>query len=1113
MKKKLTLFLLSLIMGISTALAQVQSVQGLVTSGEDNEPIIGASVLVVGTTIGGITDVDGRFKLTGVPTGAKVLRVSYVGMETQDVTIKPNLSIVLKSDSQTLDEVVITVAYGTAKKSSITGAISTVNSEQIEKRPVSNVAAALEGSTPGIRVTGAYGSPGSSPTVRIRGIGTVNGSDTPLYVIDGVPFVGNISDLNPTDIESMSVLKDAASAALYGNRAANGVILITTKKGKSGKINMNLSISQGSYSRGIPEYKRATPNEFMEISWQNMRNAQLDALVAKDAEHKNSSWSAKRDEASKYTNENLISDALYLNIYNKGDKELFDSNGKLVSDAAILSGYADDLDWFKAGLRNGYRQEYNLSAGGSSEKATYYFSLGYLDEQGFVKNNGFNRISARANVDFKPVKWLKAGLNISGTHQNLDNTSGVGDGGSSYVNLFMYARGIAPIYPVHLHYQDGDSRGNKGDYILDKNGNQQYDGGSYVDDNNQTFSTRNQYTGRHAIWEGLLDRDKTVRNTMNSTAFSDIYLPYDFTFTLKGTFFMRNTANATYNNATIGDGQGNKGRSARTDYRYKSYTFQQQLNWKHYFGNHYVDVLLGHENYSYNYDYLYAYKTTEVFEGKGFFTNFTNTTSLSGYESNYRTESYLGRIRYNYNDKYNAEVSFRRDGSSRFYKENRWGSFGSIGANWLISQEEFMQPVKWVNTLKFRANWGQVGDDSGVGYYGYKMLYTASQNANKGAYYLSQLEANNLKWETGESWGVALESRLFNRWNLSVEYFDKRNKDLLFDINLPLSAGATSSNPAESVQTQNIGTISNRGVEITTDVDIFANKDWKVNFATDVTFLKNKILSLPEQNRENGIIDGTKKIVEGRSRYDFWLYSYVGVDQMTGNALYKIKWDDAYIKLPDGEIIGNEEGTNITDYSTNINGEYYTNRTTAALKEFHGTSIPAVTGSFSANIDYRNFSLSALFTYSLGGQIYDGVYRSYMSTGTTPNAYHTDLLTQSWKEMPEGMTADSPDRIWYGGIPQINSTQSEYNNAGNSSRWLVSGDYLVLKNVSLSYQLPRSFVKRTLGLEAISVNTTCENLFSLTARRGMNPQMSVAGTQSNYIVIPRVFTVGVNIKL
>lgn len=1086
MERKLSVMLIAVFCLLFGGKALAQStVSGTVFSSEDDSPIIGASIKIQGTKMGAATDIDGKFRLENVKKGATLV-VTYIGMQTKTVKAGENMKIYLTSDSKSLDEVVVQVAYGAAKKSTLTGAVTQVDSKQIEVRPVSSVTSALEGTTSGVQINSTYGQPGEEPSIRIRGFGTVNGSATPLYVLDGVPFGGNISDLNSNDIESITVLKDAASCALYGNRASNGVILITTKRGKGEKMAFNLKVNQGTYSRGIKEYKVLNAKEFMETSWLNLRNSRISA-------------GDDQATANAYASKNLINDELYLNIYNKADDQLFDANGKLVSDAQIMDGYADDLDWYDNAIRDGYRQEYNFSGSQASAKSDYYFSVGYLNEKGYVTNSDFDRLTGRAAMNFHPKKWLNTGFTISGSHQKSNITNG--NSSASYTNAFMFCRDIAPIYPVHLHNADGS-------YQLDSFGNKQYDSGSYTDENGNPVLTRNQYQDRHVIWENELNENKSFRNTLQSSAYMDLKFLNDFTFTVKGELNVRNNENRTYNSALIGDGKGNNGRTKRTIYLYKNYTFQQQLNWNHTFGNHTVGVLLGHENYSYFYDYTYIYKTNQTFAGQDNLDNFTNLTNGSGYSNRYRTESYLGRIRYDYQEKYNVEASFRRDGSSRFAKESRWGNFGSIGASWVVTKEDFMKPISWVNNLKLRADYGLVGNDAGASYYSYMALYASNQNHNKGAYYLSRLANTKLKWETGASFGIGVDARLFNRWNISAEYFDKRNKDLLFDVYLPLSAGATSSSSAEATITENMGTISNRGFEINTDVDIFKNKDWTVNFSANASFIKNKIVELPEQDKD-GIISGIYKIAEGKSRYEFFTYTYVGVDQMTGNSLYKANLENYHVTTADGQTVGNADGNDISKYVTQIGNEYYVNNTSYALKEYHGSAIPKVYGSFAPSVRYKDLSLSLMFTYSIGGKVYDAVYSSLMSTGTSPSNYHKDIL-KSWSEIPSGMTEDSQDRIWYGGIPQINSSMTSTNNA-TSSRWLTDASYLVLKNINMSYSLPKAWVN-ALTLESIRLNLSCENAFTCTKRRGMNPQQSFNGYQYNYLVTPRVFTIGVDVK-
>ncbi len=1102
MGKKIFSVMLTLVLGMSMAFAQTRTVTGTVTSAEDGQPVIGASVFVKGATnVGVVTDLDGKFVLNGVPTSATTLVVSSIGMITKEVPVAAVVNVVLDADSEVLEEAVVTIAYGAAKKSTLTGAISQVNSESIQTRPASNVATVLEGSVSGVQVNSTYGAPGDDPSIRIRGFGTINGDASPLYVLDGVPFSGNVSDLNPADIESITVLKDAASAALYGNRASNGVILITSKKGSQGKLNMSIDVRQGTYSRGIPEYSRVNAKQWMNVAWANMYNQRIEA-------------GKTPDEANAYVYEHLMSDYVIQNIFSvKGNnnptmQELFSTPGSLSADATIKDGYKNDMDWYKAAIRHGYRQEYNINANGANDKSDYYFSVGYLNEDGYVNNSGFERLTARAVINVKPVTWFKTGLNLFGSHQNYENTNGSSDG--SYTNAFMYCRNIAPIYPIHVHdYLTGE-------YILDANGKKMYDGGEYVDADGNLHQTRAQYADRHVIWENELNSDRTVRNTLEAIAYAEFYLPYNFTLNITGNLNVRNSNNFTYNTAVIGDGKGSNGRGKRVDYRYKKYQLRQQLNWGQSFGDHTITALVAHESYYFNYDYAYFYKTNEIFPGSPNMSNFTVNVSMDGYQNNYRTESYLGRVRYNYKDKYNVEASFRRDGTSRFHKNSRWGNFWSIGANWMISKEDFMQGLTWINSLKLRADFGQVGNDSGAGYYGYMALYDNEQNANKGAYFIGQLENLNLKWETGQSWGVGIEARLFNRWNLNIEYFDRKNKDLLFDVPLPISAGATttSGTPTASI-TRNAGSIANRGFEIETDIDIYRNRDWKVNFGANATFLRNKVTSLPKQlNQNNGFTSGNKRIQVGKDRYAFYVYTFEGIDQMTGRSLYKFNDEDYFIKTTvDGveKVYGNPEGTECVENYVIINGvPYSTNPSSQAKKEFHGSSIPKVYGGFNFNVSYKNFTANAVFTYALGGKLIDGVYAGMMAAGKSASSQHVDIL-KSWSGVPAGMTETSANRIDRNGIPVINSDLNSYTHSTSSSQYLVSSNYLTLKNISVSYKLPKTIAK-ALTMQSITLSATCENLFVKAHRKGLDPQQSFAGSQSNYLVTPRVFSASLNIK-
>lgn len=1066
--KRISLLLAMLYAGISLVTAQTSTVTGIVTSAEDGEPVVGASVLVKGTTLGVITNPDGQFTIANVPGTARSLVISYVGMQTEEVAIRPGtIRVTLKPDAELLDEVIV-VAYGTAKKSSLTGAVSSVDSKSIEKSISTTVTGALEGSAPGIQVNNTYGEPGSNPSIRIRGIGSVNGNNEPLYVVDGVPYDGNISNLNSADIESMSVLKDAASAALYGSRASNGVVLITTKKaGKQEKPTVTLTTNHGAYTRGIKEYARLGADQWMEAQWTGMKNYAMSL----------SSLGYDESTASAYATEHLIGDLVKRNIYDADDDKLFDSNGKLI--AGKLPGYTD-LDWADALERTGYRQEYGISFANGNDRYSVYASLGYLNEDGYIINTNFERYSGRVNTTFTPVKWFKGGINVSATSQNQNYNSNAYS--SYYANPFYVARYMAPVYPIYQHKSDGS-------YELDDNGDRIFD------------TTSDYLSNRHIIFERLNDQEKRDRLTVDVSAFTTFILPYGFDITLKGTKYYSALRHSKYDNPEIGDGASNNGRLRNYDYRYSTTNFQQQLNWSHDYGLHHVDVLLGHESYKYDYSIVYGMNTNMSIEGNTTMGNFTTNSYYSGYDLEDTTESYLARARYNYDDRYFLEASFRRDGSSRFHPDNRWGNFFSVGAAWDITREAFMREVDWVDYLKLRLSYGEVGNNSvdsdDSNYYAYQGLYELKKNGGNGALIKQSLAAEDLKWETTQTVDVALEGHLFKRLDFSVGYFDKRSKDLLFAVPLPSSAGGYvgDSDNYNLTQLKNIGSISNRGWEISLGVDVLKSKDWKWNIGVDATFLKNKILKLPDgEDIANGTL---RRYSEGHSIYEYYTYHFVGVDQMTGNSLYTLDPEKAETAAAAGSVVS-------------INGVDYTTDTTYGLKGWAGSALPKLYGSVHTGVEWKGLSLNVLMTYSLGGKVYDSSYRSLMSTSSSSaSALHEDLL-KSWSGAPAGMTETSANRIDANGIPILDHNLSQYNNAV-SDRWLTSGSYLVMKNITLAYQLPRKLIQAW-GLQGTTINAGVENAFTLTARQGLNPQYSFNGAQDATYTTARIFNIGATLK-
>lgn len=1065
MKRKLMLLLACLFVGIGLVTAQTQKVTGVVVSEEDGQPVIGASVLVKGTQIGTITGVDGDFTLPNVPSSAKTLQISFIGMQTQEVDIKPSVKVALRANTELIDEVVI-VAYGTAKKESLTGSISVVDNKKIEKRITTSVTGALEGAAPGIQVNNTYGEPGAAPKVRIRGFASlVSDATSPLYVVDGVPFDGdNMAELNSNDIESMSILKDAASAALYGNRAANGVVLITTKKGRNAsKPSITLQMNQGIYNRGIPEYDRLDADRWMEATWMAKKNAMMT----------NKGMSAT--EAAAYATAHVMSESISRNIYNAADDQLFDANGKLI--ATRLAGY-DDLDWQKAVERNGHRQEYNLSAATSGDKYNVYSSVGYLKEKGYVQAADYERYSGRINTSYTPNSWFKGGVNLSGSWTKRNYNSNAS--GNMYANPFYITRYMAPVYPLYLHNADGT-------YKLDETGNKVYD-------------TVSPYlSNRNIAYELLQDKEESVRNVLGGQAFATVSLPYGISFTLKGDLNNSTSNNKKFNNREIGDGATNGGRLTSTAYQYRTVTLQQILNWDYKFNDvHNFEAMAAHETYNWERKFTRGMNTGMAVDGNLTIGNFLKNSYFEGYDDEDKTESYLARLKYNYDDRYFIEGSFRRDGSSRFHKNNRWGNFYSVGASWNMKREAFLQDADWVNSLKMRASYGEVGNNMGVTYYGHMALYAIDKNAGDPALVKKALAAPDIKWETTQTVDIAVEGRLFDRLDFAVGYFDKRSKDLLFQVRLPLSAGSFpwDDKLMNLTQYKNIGTISNRGWEISLKTDIFNNNDWKWNIGMDATFLKNKIVKLPEGK---DILDGMRNFSEGHSIYEFYTYHFEGVDQLTGTSLYTL------------DPVQKDKAVEAGALST-INGVEYATATSYAKREWAGSALPTVFGSVNTALSWKNWDLSMLFTYSLGGKTYDGVYNSLMSvseSGASGKAMHADILN-SWKEAPAGITETSSNRIAANGTPRADFHKSSDLNAV-SDRWLTSASYLVFKNLNLSYSLPKRWL-RSMNLEGLSVTAGVENLFTLTARKGLNPQYSFNGSSDDTYVTARVYNLGLTVK-
>ncbi len=849
--RKLFLILMTLIVSGLAVSAQTRTYHGTVVDGSNNEPLIGATIMPVGGGQGVATDADGKFTLN-VPANVRQAKVTYVGYNAQTVTLQNNMTIHLHSTSSDLDDVVV-VAYGTANKESLTGSVAVVGSKEIEDRPVTSVTAALEGNAPGVQVNNATGYPGSQPTIRIRGFNSINGSNTPLYVVDGMVYQGDIAALNSADIESMSVLKDAASAALYGNRGANGVVLITTKKAKNvGKVDVNLQVRQGAYNRGLPFYDRLEADQWMETSLKAWANGRYTAARPGTYESKEAALAALRGSF-------VTSYLKGTNVYDKSGADLFSEDGKLLG--SVLPGY-DDLDWWDVLSQNGYRQEYNVNASGATEKFNIFSSIGYLKENGYLIKTDYERFSGRMNANYNPVSYLKLGTNINASYVNSEVGSADADDLGLVTNPFLTMFN-APVMPYYSHNADGS-------VILDENGQ-------------PVWNVAGLNKGSNVAWTMYLNEQRFTQLQVDASVYGTVVLPYGFELTLRGQMWRSKQRDMEYSNNVIGSQQG-KGGLDNFWYNFGSHTFMQQLTWNHDYGKHHIDVLLDHENYQYGYDYQYLRKSGQLLPDLLFINNFDSNDTSSEVSLKTRTESYLGRARYNWDQKYFGEVSLRRDGTSRFAKDKRWGTFWSVGASWVINKEKFMQSLDWVNFLKLRAAYGSVGNDASAAAYAYWGLYRFSTIDGNVSVEPSQLANPDIKWEATKTFDIALDGSLFDdRFNFSVGYFNKRNTDLLFNVTTPLSGGQLGNSGVNAKILKNIGTMQNTGWELQFGVDIIRNENFKWDFSVDATFMKNKIVKLPDNQDITG-----QALFQGKSIYEHYTYEWAGVDRLTGNSLYEI---------------------------------------------------------------------------------------------------------------------------------------------------------------------------------------------------------------------------------
>jgi len=1053
--------------------AQDITVFGYVTDSSNGEPVSFASVHLEGTMTGTSTDAEGFYQLTIPSVGTLVF--SSIGYKSEEVAVKTYgvLNVVMEPDTEFLDETIV-VAYGTATRSSFTGSASMVKAETIENRVATDVTSALAGTAPGVQVISSSGDPASGgPSIRIRGIGSMSAGNGPLYIVDGMPYEGNISDINPNDVESMSVLKDAAASAIYGARGANGVVLITTRRsaGSSDGV-IRFDARWGSNSRLIPQYDVIDdPALYYETQYRMMYNSQI--YAGKSAE-----------EAFAYADSYLFdrnNGGLGYQVFTVPEGEKFIGTNFKINPKAVL-GYSDGEyfyipdDWYEEAFHNSFRQEYNLSASGSKDRLTYYGSIGYLDDGGIVSNSDFRRYTARINADYQVKPWIKVTSNLSYTHSDSETASYSSTFGSSS-NIFYVTNMMAPIYPL---------------YVRDAEGNIMYENGMPVYDSNQTNFARPAFVG-NAV------RDNEVNSKKRYT---DVIIgKWGFVLTpLKGLSVNANVGvtseNSRYNAlySRFGSQSATDGLVYVSSERNFAVNGQALVQYDTDFrgSRHNLSILAGYEVYSMKEqflegqnDHLYDPYIGELGNADG-----DKAKQTSSYTADYMTQGFLSRVQYDYDGKYFLSGSYRRDGSSRFAPGHRWGDFGSAGAAWLISNEDFMSGAGWVQMLKLKASYGVQGNDNlypsadyARRFYPYADNYTHSYNDGTGEYSLELAYKGNeaLTWESSHSFNVGVDFELFGWWlNGSVEYFYRKTVDLLYSKDVPLSSG----NPT-GYYPVNVGSILNDGVEINLDGHIInsMNVDWTWNI--NLSHYRNRILSLDPSVAEEGIKGGNYIYKVGGSLYEAYMRKYAGTDPATGKGLWYRK-------------VLSEDGT--------WSGESVTTSVFSDADQYEiGSVLPKIYGGFGTALKAYGLDFSAQFSFQMGGRYYDGTYQALMHTSSgVGTAWHRDVL-DSWSE-------ENPDSD----IPRLDGDTSVGQTAVDN--YLVSSDYLSINNITLGYTLPAK-VTSALKISGLRVYVSGDNLAVVSARKGVDPRYSMglgsftsgSGLNSGSYSAMRTVTAGVTV--
>ncbi|TKG89041.1 SusC/RagA family TonB-linked outer membrane protein [Puteibacter caeruleilacunae] len=983
------------------------------------DPLPGVAVVVKGTTIGTVTDVNGYYLLT-VPAGDVVLQYSFVGMKTIEMNYagQGTIDITMEPDNSEIDEVVV-VAYGTQSKSTLTGAVQSVDAGELTNVTTPNISNMIQSVATGVQVASSSGAPGQKASVRIRGEGSINYTNEPLWVVDGVIYGTSSPDINPNDIETISILKDAAAAALYGARASNGVILVKTKTGKANSSVFTLDVNTGITKLNQGEFKVMDGQQLYDYV-APMVGEGFDRLYQLYWDQATSWWGGWQE----WWIEQKLGTT---------DKETYMNKTIPPADAPTVS---NGTDWQDIAFKTGVVHDYNFSFRGGSEKTRMFASLGYYKEDGAVIGHDWEKFSGRFNIDYYATDRVKLTAKIGGVYQSRFNN----ENGALY-SSFTYLPWDNP------YFEDGSL----------KTGRSEVDGQQWYGRSQSNFLFSRQYN---------YSKSRSMQYMTDLGV--EIKLTDWLTFSSNNRLRTTTGRSESLTDSRTPGGQADDGLISN-GYSYHSNLFTSNLlRFDRSFNKHHVFGLVAYEYSKSYYDNLDAtgkgiYPTLEIMNGA------SEPKAVGGTKTESAFLSVLSNVQYVYNKKYMVQGSFRRDGSSRFGDDQRYGNFWSVGASWAMHEEDFISDISWIDNMKLRGSYGSVGN-ANIGDFVALGLYnmTVQYNGIPGGF-PRRLPNEDLTWESNYNTNIALDTRLFNRVNLTVDVYNRKTKNLLQDAPLPMVTGFY-------WFTENVGSIRNRGVEFLVNADVLEKDEFKWNVDFNISFNKNKVLKL---NAGQDIIRSNKILREGWDMNTWYMKKWAGIDPENGDPLWE-------------KVTENEDGTSNVEITNS-----YSDATLQAV----GSSSPDYFGGFTNTFSYKGLSLIANFNYVSGNKIYHSSREFFDNDGAYPT-FNSMVLHDGWSRWEKpGDQATHPK-------PML---QGNHLSNKTSSRYLEDGGYIRLRNVTLTYDLPGAFVKK-LGFRKVRLKVSGDNLWTKTDFSGLDPEVGIGGDAYFRFPVTRKVMFGLNVQ-